>query len=105
MHPIWEKIISDYNFCNYDVDVQRVYKTYKLGSKQHSIAVILRELKDRLNLTNLLHYQKLQTYIMSLKMSCLDCPYLKIDFPKPYFCAYKKIQIDFCSGLHDLSML
>ena len=82
MHPIWEKIISDYNFCNYDVDVQRVYKTYKLGSKQHSIAVILRELKDRLNLTNLLHYQKLQTYIMSLKMSCLDCPYLKIDFPK-----------------------
>ena len=28
-------------------------------------------------------------------MSCLDCPYLKIDFPKPYFCAYKKIQIDF----------
>ena len=26
-------------------------------------------------------------------MSCLDCPYLKIDFPKPYFCAYKRYKL------------
>ncbi len=26
-------------------------------------------------------------------MTCLDCHYLKVDFPKPFFCNYRKIYI------------
>ena len=48
LHPIWEKIKDNYRFCNYDVDVQRVFKEYKKGSKDNSKKVIIREIRRQI---------------------------------------------------------
>lgn len=50
LHPIWEKIIEDYKFCNYDVEVQRTYKEYKKGSRSWSTDTIMRECKKQKDL-------------------------------------------------------
>jgi len=47
-HPIWQKIRDSYRFCNFDVDVQRVFKEYKKGSKDNSKQVIIREIKRQI---------------------------------------------------------
>ena len=51
-HEIWEKITDNYKFCNYDVDVQRVYKEYKKGSRRWSSDTIIREIRKQKDLDN-----------------------------------------------------
>ena len=46
--PIWQYIIDNYKFCNYTVDVKRIYKQYREGSHYYSSGVILRELKRQI---------------------------------------------------------
>ena len=42
LHEIWQKISDDYHFCGYDMDVQRVYKEYKIGSHTFASDTIIR---------------------------------------------------------------
>ncbi len=51
-HEIWTKISDSYKFCNYDVDVQRVYKEYKKGSRRWSSDTIIREIRKQKDLGN-----------------------------------------------------
>ena len=51
-HEIWSKIADNYKFCNYDVDVQRVYKEYKKGSRRWSSDTIIREIRKQKDLGN-----------------------------------------------------
>lgn len=51
-HEIWQKISDSYKFCNYDVDVQRVYKEYKKGSRRWSSDTIIREIRKQKELGN-----------------------------------------------------
>ena len=51
-HEIWQKISDSYKFCNYDVDVQRVYKEYKKGSRRWSSDTIIREIRKQKDLGN-----------------------------------------------------
>lgn len=51
-HEIWTKISDNYKFCNYDVDVQRVYKEYKKGSRRWSSDTIIREIRKQKDLGN-----------------------------------------------------
>lgn len=48
IHPIWQKIIDNYHFCNYEVDVKRIHKEFKKGSRNFSLETISREIKRQI---------------------------------------------------------
>lgn len=48
IHEIWQKIIDNYDFCNYYIDVERVYKDHKKGSRNYSLETISREIKRQI---------------------------------------------------------
>ena len=52
VHPIWQKISDSYNFCNYEIDVQRVYKEYKKGSRTWASDNIIRTIRKQKELDN-----------------------------------------------------
>ena len=51
-HPIWQKILDNYRFCNYDIDVQRVYKEYKQGSRDWACKNIISTIRKQKNIDN-----------------------------------------------------
>lgn len=52
VHQIWQKISDSYNFCNYEIDVQRVYKEYKKGSRTWASDNIIRTIRKQKELDN-----------------------------------------------------
>lgn len=51
-HPIWQKILDNYRFCNYDIDVQRVYKEFKQGSRDWASQNIIRTIRKQKEINN-----------------------------------------------------
>lgn len=50
MHEIWQYIIDNYSFCNYDVDIVRTRVAYKKGSRLSALDSITKHLKQQLEL-------------------------------------------------------
>ena len=52
LHPVWQKIYDEYNFCGYDIDTQRVYKEFKKGSRTWASDNIIRTIRKQKDLDN-----------------------------------------------------
>ncbi len=53
VHPIWQKIIDDYDFFIGGIDCQRVYARYKNITKEKSTLIIAKQLNKQLELEQL----------------------------------------------------
>lgn len=50
LHPIWRKIIDDYDFFSGGVDAVRIYQTYKDITKEKSVLLIAKQIKRQIDL-------------------------------------------------------